>query len=235
MRAACQHLSGNPDEATYHRAMSERSFDWTARAIALIPWIEQGDVLDQQLEAAVLVQQMPRLFGLSIHPPREPLRWRAIGLTETRAEVPGRTASQSTNDRVGSDALPKHNRIGDRRHWLRLEAHAQIVLTCQRCMQALSLDLRIKRRFLVAANDADAEALENAAQDDFDVIAHHKRFDLLALIEDELLLSLPIVPKHSQCEIPGGIQEPTSAEPTRQRPFAVLAKLKRSEHEDPSS
>ncbi|NDH30911.1 MAG: hypothetical protein EBX72_10610, partial [Betaproteobacteria bacterium] len=82
--------------------MSERSFDWTARAIALIPWIEQGDVLDQQLEAAVLVQQMPRLFGLSIHPPREPLRWRAIGLTETRAEVPGRTASQSTNDRVGS-------------------------------------------------------------------------------------------------------------------------------------
>ncbi|NCW18507.1 MAG: hypothetical protein EBW39_04720 [Betaproteobacteria bacterium] len=41
MRAACQHLNGNPDEATYHRAMSGRSFDWTARAIALIPWIEQ--------------------------------------------------------------------------------------------------------------------------------------------------------------------------------------------------
>ena len=95
-------------------------------------------------------------------------------------------------------------------------------------MHPLSLDLKVKRRFLVAPNEALANKLEDSAQDDYDVIAHDKQFDLLALIEDELLLALPIVPKHLQCEPPVMAQTEASQASTRQRPFAVLSTLKRS-------
>jgi uncharacterized protein len=55
--------------------------------------------------------------------------------------------------------------------------------------------------------------------------------DLLALVEDELLLALPIVPTHNTnfCQQPAGLDEPESSEDevTRSNPFSVLAQLKR--------
>ena len=55
--------------------------------------------------------------------------------------------------------------------------------------------------------------------------------DLLALVEDELLLALPIVPMHDpkDCQQPAGLDEPESSEDevTRSNPFSVLAQLKR--------
>lgn len=182
--------------------MSLQESDWTPRSLPLLAWIEHGGVFETKLDAEHLVDTMPRLYSLSLHPPREALRWRASGLSDLD--------------------------VAERRHWLRLEASAQLILTCQRCMHPLSLDLKVKRRFLVAPNEALANKLEDSAQDDYDVIAHDKQFDLLALIEDELLLALPIVPKHLQCEPPVLAQAEPSQESTRQRPFAVLSKLKRS-------
>jgi uncharacterized protein len=55
--------------------------------------------------------------------------------------------------------------------------------------------------------------------------------DLLALIEDELLLALPIVPTHDpkECQPPADLNEPEPSEDevTRSNPFSVLAQLKR--------
>lgn len=181
--------------------MSLQEPDWTPQSLPLLAWIEKGGAFEAKLDAERLGETMPRLFSLSLHPPREALRWRANGLSDL--------------DRA------------ERRHWLRLEASAQLIVTCQRCMHPLSLDLKVKRRFLVAPNEALADKLEDSAQDDYDVIAHDKQFDLLALIEDELLLALPIVPKHSQCEPPVLAQTEAAHESTRQRPFAVLSALKR--------
>ena len=55
--------------------------------------------------------------------------------------------------------------------------------------------------------------------------------DLLALVEEELLLALPIVPLHDLeiCQPPAGPDEsePSEDEVTRSNPFSVLAQLKR--------
>ena len=56
--------------------------------------------------------------------------------------------------------------------------------------------------------------------------------DLHALIEEELLLALPIVPAHhpEECQQPEGLDdeaEPSEDEVTRSNPFSVLAQLKR--------
>jgi uncharacterized protein len=60
--------------------------------------------------------------------------------------------------------------------------------------------------------------------------------DVLAVIEDELLLSLPLVPMHEEADCSDALNayqhkreaEESAAEPT-QNPFAVLAALKRND------
>ena len=56
----------------------------------------------------------------------------------------------------------------------------------------------------------DAAAELDADSDD-DVLASSRSLDLRALIEDELLLALPLVPRHEACP-------PTSARHSLQRP-----------------
>ena len=54
-----------------------------------------------------------------------------------------------------------------------------------------------------------------------------RQFDLQALVEDELLLAMPLVPMHGTCPQPlTGAPAEVSEEP-RANPFAALAALKR--------
>lgn len=113
--------------------------------------------------------------------------------------------------------------------WLHLQARAPVVLQCQRCLQPLTHELRIDRRFRFVANEDEAERLDEQIDDD--VLVLEPRFDLMALLEDELLLALPLVPRHEpDCpeplDAPAG--EPADeAEPERPNPFAALAALRR--------
>ena len=68
--------------------------------------------------------------------------------------------------------------------------------------------------------DSEAEALDTDSEDD--VLALGPSFDLIELIEDELLLAWPLVPRHEHCAQPA---HQGDAEPA-QSPFAVLANLK---------
>jgi uncharacterized metal-binding protein YceD (DUF177 family) len=52
--------------------------------------------------------------------------------------------------------------------------------------------------------------------------------DLRDWIEDEAILSLPLVPRHGRCETEAAAETDDSG---RRRPFAVLAELKRSKEE----
>ena len=57
-----------------------------------------------------------------------------------------------------------------------------------------------------------------------------RAFDLHALIEDELLLALPLVPRHDDCPSRCRAPAPTPtrrAEERPQHPFAALAALRR--------
>jgi uncharacterized protein len=106
---------------------------------------------------------------------------------------------------------------------LRIVADAAVGLECQRCLQRMVVPLRVDRRvFFVAGEDA-AASLD--ADSDDDVLTLEPALDLKSLVEDELLLALPLVPRHEVCPEP----LPFEAEPERRRraPFAALAALKR--------
>lgn len=118
--------------------------------------------------------------------------------------------------------------------WLHLSMHTTVLRTCQRCLQAVAVPLALDRHFLFAPNEAQAEAWD-AERDDADVLVLTKSLNLLELVEDEVLLALPIVPRHEVCPQPLVVpscdtQTPTEVSPEeveRDNPFAILAQLKR--------
>ncbi len=55
----------------------------------------------------------------------------------------------------------------------------------------------VDRSFRFVADEDTAAALDDEAEED--VLALSRSFDLLALVEDELLMALPVVPRHEVC------------------------------------
>ena len=114
--------------------------------------------------------------------------------------------------------------------WLHLQAQTQVPLTCQRCLAAVQEFVEVDRWFRFVADEAAAEALDDEVEED--LLALEPRPSLIELLEDELILSLPLVPLHTECPqpLPAGAPPAGGAEPAegseRPHPFAALAKLK---------
>lgn len=166
--------------------------------------------IDEAMEGHADCQEMPRLQEALLGPPPQPVVWKAQGQL-----VPV------------SGATP--------RPMLHLQASVTLGLQCQRCLQAVLTPLEVDRRFWFAASEAEAERWDDETDDE--VLVLERQLDLWALLEDELLLALPLVPRHEVCPEPllpvgapgstdrvsdavdGGAEAPP-------HPFAVLAKLK---------
>lgn len=116
--------------------------------------------------------------------------------------------------------------------WLHLTAETEVPLRCQRCMGVAATPVQVNQWYRFVATEDIAMAEDDHAQEDLLVL--QPQFDLLALLEDELLMALPLVPMHAQC--PGATAAigdagtaSAGADETagRPNPFAVLAQIKR--------
>ena len=102
-------------------------------------------------------------------------------------------------------------------------------LQCQRCMQAMEFPLDSTTAVaLIGAESQAAEVPEELEP----VLAREGRISIGELVEEELLLALPIVPLHEplrECAVPVSAPIATGAqpEPVSQRPFEGLAELLR--------
>lgn len=104
--------------------------------------------------------------------------------------------------------------------------HGAAVLRCQRCMQPLALPVDSVARVALLT---DAGAASTVPEPFEPVLAPTGRISVGELVEEELLLSLPIVPLHGaggECESAAlaGVNE-APADATTQRPFAALSEL----------
>ena len=101
-----------------------------------------------------------------------------------------------------------------------------VQLRCQRCMQPMALPLSAHVKVALLLSEADSSTVDDAFEP---VLAPEGRISVAELIEEEVLLSLPIVSMHAgdeQCEPlenAGGASEPPAE--TTQRPFARLGEL----------
>jgi uncharacterized protein len=110
----------------------------------------------------------------------------------------------------------------DAKPFLNLAFKARPVFRCQRCLTALELDfdhfsvLRLVRPGTPIGDDE----LEN---DEYDTIEAQPDLDVIALLEEEMLLALPLALMHESCEPP----RPKGGD-DRKSPFDVLASLRGS-------
>lgn len=111
--------------------------------------------------------------------------------------------------------------------WLHLDASLDMPLTCQRCLNAVNVLSNIQRSYRFVESEAQAELEDDESEEDLLVIS--RDFDLAALIEDEVLMDLPVVPRHEVCPVPVKLvaADPDfEAKSVKPNPFSALAVLK---------
>jgi uncharacterized protein len=109
---------------------------------------------------------------------------------------------------------------GNGRFELRLSVDGELQLRCQRCLEAMRYPLQLRRRLRLVAPGAEWPE-DDVEDEDFDAIEASKEMVVGSLIEDEVLLVLPVSPRHDVCGTPRSRDAKQDASP-----FAVLRKLK---------
>jgi uncharacterized protein len=104
---------------------------------------------------------------------------------------------------------------------LRLTVDGSVRLECQRCLGNVDLPLRFEARLELAASEAELLA----ADDDVDRMVAGREMNVAVLVEDEVILALPMVPKHAQCR--AAAETKGGAKPSAFQALAALKKLNR--------
>ncbi len=122
---------------------------------------------------------------------------------------------------------------GQAPHFMEIALQGRIHLICQRCLQDCPIEFTEKRRFALLGSEDEADAYP-IADDEQEPLVVSQHFDVLATIEDEILLSIPLIPKHADgaCKahaLSFGAGEST-LEPVEkpENPFNILKNMKKN-------
>jgi len=118
------------------------------------------------------------------------------------------------------------------RQILDLGLNGRLHLICQRCLQDCAVNLAETRRFVLVASEVEADDYPMEDEEQEPLVAS-QHFNLLETIEDEILLSLPLIPKHPDgfCEPHAssfGVEERDEASGKPENPFKVLKNMKKN-------
>jgi uncharacterized protein len=120
----------------------------------------------------------------------------------------------------------RQEQAGRSQLWLHLQVDVALPLVCQRCLEVVLAPLRLARAFRFVASEEEAWAQDENAQED--VLVQSREFDLVALIEDEVLMDLPLVARHDVCqaEVKWSARDSdfSDSDDSARRPFAALSK-----------
>lgn len=122
---------------------------------------------------------------------------------------------------------------GQHQIWLALKAEADVVLQCQRCLLPVEVTVEVDRQFRFVEDEDTAAAIDDEIEDE--VLVLTRALNLRELLEDEMLLAMPLVPRHEACPAPlprtfGDVDEVDAAEAAA-NPFAALAALRKDKGE----
>lgn len=85
---------------------------------------------------------------------------------------------------------------------LRCAVNGKVEMICQRCLKPVGVTVASDRLLYLAGSEEEAERLEAALPDeDIEVMVTGQALDLATVVEDEVLLGLPLVPMHDQCNM----------------------------------
>lgn len=126
------------------------------------------------------------------------------------------TSGEVTYSLVGEFGL-------DRKARLRLAATGMLPMRCQRCLGRIEwpLDIEVVLELVKLGQPIPEDEFEN---DEFDAIEAAPDLDVLALVEDEIVLAVPIAPRHESCDAPRPVKGSE-----KESPFASLVKLRKND------
>ena len=107
---------------------------------------------------------------------------------------------------------------------LKLAIHGMLHLQCQRCLEALEHPLQVLNTLLLVT--AGESAAGDLNEEDAEWVEASGNLDIAALVEDEIILSLPFAPRHEEesCRQAGT----AAADGAADSAFARLAVLKQN-------
>jgi len=126
-------------------------------------------------------------------------------LSRLAAELASDAGSVAVSARGDSDAAG--------RPVLEVSLDGRLLLTCQRCLEPLEFALDRTAVYRLVRSQADLPDIESE-DPDVDCIVAEPRFDLRPLIEDEIILSLPLAAMHAEgeCNAAAGSEAPPAPE-----------------------
>lgn len=159
-----------------------------------------------------------------------PRKWADSGRDiKAQVELQGFDRLQELIESSGSllDLDIRFSRDPDRKY--RIEGHVgcSVELVCQRCLEKFDFKLNAMIDLIIVFTEDQARALPKE-QDAW--IVEEDDASLLEMLEDELILGLPVIAIHPESECSGttefdsGDEEPVASE--KPNPFAILESLK---------
>ena len=84
---------------------------------------------------------------------------------------------------------------------LLLQLHGVLSVCCQRCLEGIDYPLEVSSVLELVDDDEDLTQ-EEIEDDSLDFLPAQEELDVVALIEDEIILDLPSAPRHEMCSLP---------------------------------
>ena len=109
---------------------------------------------------------------------------------------------------------------GRNRPCVQLGLAGSVNLKCQRCLGSFAYAVAVQTNLLVLTEQAGDET---ADLDDLDGIPAHAHTDVWSIVEDEILLAIPLSPRHAEGQRSQAVK---AAANSTASPFSVLARLK---------
>ncbi len=112
---------------------------------------------------------------------------------------------------------------GQRRKVVSCIIEGFVFLTCQKSLEAFRQDIRLEDRLVLVDREAELPPIEEESETE-DYLVAVAPLDVRDLVEDAVILALPMVPRKPGLE---AAEEKASPPPDKESPFAALAKLRR--------
>lgn len=114
--------------------------------------------------------------------------------------------------------------------WLNFAVQGNLPTPCQRCLELIDIEVTGDYRLAILFDEAQIEQIEDAEYvlvEELGLSGGRKMLPIKELLEDELLLALPMSPRHEDCQMPVEMGDADECEvESEDSPFAALAALK---------
>ncbi|WP_207061123.1 YceD family protein [Motiliproteus sp. SC1-56] len=140
-----------------------------------------------------------------------------------------RLASYLVGDEGAVDVSLSFGKDEEGIRYVKGEAEGTVRMLCQRCLEPVRIELKAQLNLGMVSSEEAASKLPRRYDP---LVTQGDPQELYRALEDELILSLPLIAHHDDCEVKTEYRDPDAKpeDDDKVNPFSVLAQLKGDKH-----